>query len=79
MAEEVIETPGKQGGANARLILAGVALVALALFVFQNTDDAEVRFLWMKGSIPLFLLLLVTVVLTLIIGFVAAWWIRRHD
>ena len=79
MADEVVVQPvEKEKGLNARLVLGLVAAVALALFVVQNTDDAEVNFLWMDGSIPLFLLLLATAVLTLIITLVIIWVRRRR-
>lgn len=57
-------------------------VVAIALAVvaaFQNTQDVVVEFLWLDGSLPLVLLLLiavgVTVVVTEAIGFV---WRRRR-
>lgn len=67
------------GGLNIRLVLGGLAALALALFVFQNTDDTEVNFLWVDGTIPLFLLLLITVVLTLIVVAMGTWLLRRRD
>jgi uncharacterized integral membrane protein len=79
VADEVVVQPvEKEKGLNARLVLGLLAAVALALFVVQNTDDAEVKFLWMDGSIPLYLLLLVTVILTLIVTLVVIWARRRR-
>ncbi len=63
---------------NFRLIIGAIALAALALFVSQNTRDAEVTFLWMDGDIPLFLLLLITVGLTLVLSTVGGWILRRR-
>ena len=51
----------------------------LGLFIFQNTDDTKVNFLWMDGDIPLFLLLLITVALTLVLAMVATWLLRRRQ
>lgn len=67
------------GGLNIRLVLGGLAALALVLFIFQNTDDVEVNFLWVEGSIPLFLLLLITVALTLIVVAMGTWLLRRRD
>mgnify|MGYP001587151291 CR=1 FL=1 len=67
------------GGFNVRLVLGGLAVLALVLFVFQNTDSTEVNFLWVDGSIPLFLLLLITVALTLIVVAMGTWLLRRRD
>lgn len=66
------------GGLNFRLLLGAVAAAGLALFIFQNTDDTQVNFLWMDGEIPLFLLLLITVVLTLVLAMVVTWMLRRR-
>lgn len=78
-SENQTEAQDSGGGINFRLILGAIAAAALALFVFQNTDDAEVNFLWMSGAIPLFLLLLITVALTLILAMVGTWLLRRRS
>ena len=81
MAENETTTEPVDGGSgvNVRLVLGAIAAAALGLFIFQNTDDAEVNFLWMSGNIPLFLLLLITVVLTLILAMVGTWILRRRS
>ncbi|MGI9623985.1 MAG: LapA family protein [Acidimicrobiales bacterium] len=66
MSENKFESLESSGGVNFRLILGGIAAVALLLFIFQNTEDAEVSFLWWDGSIPLSVLLLITVALTVV-------------
>ena len=47
-----------------KYIIASIALVVLFLFIFQNTDDVQIEFLWFDMNIPLFLLLLLTTALT---------------
>ena len=50
--------------------LGGVlALVIFLIFIFQNTDDTQVEFLWLDIAMPLFLLLLLTSVLACLVGF----------
>ena len=50
--------------------LGGVlALVIFLIFIFQNTDDTQVEFLWLDVAMPLFLLLLLTSVLASLVGF----------
>ncbi|MGZ0228596.1 MAG: hypothetical protein ACKVKO_01345 [Acidimicrobiales bacterium] len=71
---EVSETKGRVG-----IILAGLAIAALAVFAIQNTEKVEVEFLWFGGRIPIFLVIFVTVVLTLIISVVAAWVGNRRS
>ena len=75
--ESEVEDAG--GASKIRLALLALAAGALVLFIFQNTDDAQVDFLWMNGSIPLFLLLLITVALTLIVAMMVTWFLRRRD
>ncbi|MGI9577631.1 MAG: lipopolysaccharide assembly protein LapA domain-containing protein, partial [Microthrixaceae bacterium] len=79
MMSEQSEAQESGGGLNFRLVLGGLAAVALALFVFQNTQKVEVNFLWVDGSLSLFLLLLITVALTLILVGMATWVLRRRD
>lgn len=61
------------------LVVGVIALAALLLFIFQNTDDAKVNFLWLDGEMPLFLLIFITVALTLVVAVIAAWLFNRRD
>ena len=79
MVSEQTEVAESGRGLNVRLLLGLLAAAALALFVFQNTDDTEVNFLWMDGDIPLFLLLLITVALTLLLTLMTTWILRRRS
>jgi putative membrane protein len=49
----------RTGAAWFGICTAGVALVVLIVFMLQNTRSVEVTFLWMHGSVPLALALLV--------------------
>lgn len=75
---EQVEVQDSGGGINFRLILGGLALAALLLFIFQNTDDAKVSFLAWDGTFPLYLLLLITVALTLVVAMMTTWFLRRR-
>lgn len=61
------------------LILGALAVIALGLFIVQNTGDQQVSFLWMEGQFPLFLLVLITAALSVIATLVVTWWLRRND
>ena len=74
---QVVEEGG--GLLSVRLVVAALAAIALVLFIFQNTHDAQVSFLWMDGTAPLYLLVLVTVGLTLVLATIGAWFLRRRD
>ena len=62
-----------------RFIVAALAAAALIVFIFQNTQDVRVKFLWLDGTPPLFLLLLITVGLTLVLTTIVVWWLRRRS
>ncbi len=78
MSDSGTDTVETRRGVNVRLIVGLLAAGALALFVFQNTDDTDVEFLTWDGSIPLFLLLLITVGLTLVLSVMVTWMLRRR-
>jgi lipopolysaccharide assembly protein A len=56
----------------AGICAAALALVALIVFMLQNTGSVEVTFLWMHGSLPLAMALLIAAVgaaiLTMVFG-----------
>jgi uncharacterized integral membrane protein len=74
--QQGVATTGRR--VNARLVAGALAAVAIVLFVVQNTERVPVRFLWFEGGFPLFLLLLITVALTLVLALGATWLMRRR-
>ncbi len=75
------ETPQVTEDSRSRvgLVLAAVAAIALLLFIFQNTDDAAVEFLWFDFTFPLYLLIFITIGLTVIISILVAWILNRRS
>ena len=65
---------------NARMVLGALAAVALVVFIAQNTDEARVNFLGWDWDLPLFLLLLITIVLSVVCTEIVSWYMgrRRH-
>ncbi|MFC6016330.1 lipopolysaccharide assembly LapA domain-containing protein [Plantactinospora solaniradicis] len=72
-------TPAASGSARTRLgptwlrvCAVGVTSVVLLVFMLQNTRDVEVTFLWMHGTLPLVLALLIAgvgmAVLAMVVG-----------
>lgn len=61
---------------------AAVILVVLIVFMLQNTGSVEVSFLWLTGSLPLALALLIAAVgaaiLTMIVGVARMTQLRRR-
>ena len=60
-------------GPSPRLIVAGVIGLLLLLFVLQNTDEADIDFLFFSGSYPLWIMVVVVAAL----GFVGGWLVGR--
>lgn len=77
MAEEI--TVNDQSRSRIGLILAGIATLALVFFVLQNTDDTEIDWLWFSWQMPKFLLIFITVALTLIVSVITAWILNRRS
>jgi uncharacterized integral membrane protein len=77
MAEEVPAEEEKSHRVG--LVFGGIAGVALLLFVVQNSETTEAEFLWFSWSMPKFLLIFITVALTLIIAVVTAWALNRRS
>jgi putative membrane protein len=71
----------RTGRAWASLCAAVLAFVVLIVFMMQNTRSAEVSFLWMHGTIPLALALLIAAVgsalLTMVVGVARVTQLRR--
>ncbi|MEV6635095.1 lipopolysaccharide assembly protein LapA domain-containing protein [Actinoplanes sp. NPDC051470] len=73
----------RTGAAWFGICLAAVVLVVLIVFMLQNTGTVEVTFLWMHGSLPLALALLVasvgTAIATMIVGAARITQLRRQS
>ena len=75
--DEQIETQEREHRVG--LIIGGIAVAALLIFIFQNTADTQLKFLWMDRMVPTYLLILITVVLTLVISVITAWILNRRS
>jgi hypothetical protein len=53
-------------------VAAGVLLVLAVVFVFENTEEAEIRFVLPKVQMPLWVALAVTTVIGMVVGFLVA-------
>jgi uncharacterized integral membrane protein len=67
-SETVSSARKKDRDVPARLVVAVIALVLAAVFVFQNTDRVETKFLFFDGTQPLWFLILVSVLLGVLLG-----------
>lgn len=72
----------RTGAAWAGIWAAAVFLVLLIIFILQNTGNVQVNFLWMEGSLPLALALLIAGVgvglATMVVGAARVTQLRRQ-
>lgn len=68
-----------RGHIDGRLVVGAILLVVLLVFVFQNTDDTALTFLFFDFNAPLWLMLAITLVISLGIGFVLGRRARKTD
>ena len=55
-----------------KLLIFLVVATALVLVVLQNTAPVQIRFLWLKGEVPVILLLFLTTIGGFILGLIVA-------
>lgn len=60
-----------------KLILLLLIVIAMAIFFFQNGQDAHVDFLWMDGSWPIWLVIGISVAAGIVIDRLFTWQWRR--
>ncbi|MEY3361629.1 MAG: hypothetical protein RL531_1348 [Actinomycetota bacterium] len=70
---------GEQRGAPIALIASGGAFVALVVFILQNTQQAEVHFLWLNVTWGIWFVIVVSMLLGAVIGWGFRFWRRRKD
>ena len=63
---------------NARMVMGTLAAVALIVFIAQNTDEIRVNFLGWDWNLPLFLLLLITIALSVVCTEIFGWYMGRR-
>lgn len=68
----------QEGTRKIGLVVGALAAVALLAFVFQNTESQKVEWLFWDIEMPLFLLVIITVVLTLVVSVIGAWVLGRR-
>ena len=73
------DRPAESGtsGPPVKLIALLLVVAALAIFFFQNGDDAPVSFLWFDGQWPVWLVIGVSVAAGVILDRLGSWQWRR--
>lgn len=78
MSDEPLVEEAKESTGIATVITAAVIAVALIAFIGQNRDDTEVSWLFLDGTWPLWLVIVIAAVLGAVLSEVLGWMIRRR-
>ncbi len=78
MADEPLVEEPKESTGLVTVIGAAVVAIALIAFIGQNRDDTEVSWLFLDGTWPLWLVIVIAAVLGAVLSEVLGWLIRRR-
>jgi uncharacterized integral membrane protein len=78
MSEEPLVEEQKESTGLPTVVGAAVVAIALISFIGQNRDDTEVSWLFLDGTWPLWLVIVVAAVLGAVLSEVLGWLIRRR-
>jgi len=76
--DEYLEQSSSSNRRVAVLILAIVLVVVAAVFMFQNTEEASVDFLFLSGQAPLYVVIFISMVLGALLAFIFGGLRRRR-
>jgi len=71
------EVEGGSSGPSLKLIALLVVVVGMLIFFFQNGEKAQINFLWLDGSWPVWLVIGVSVAAGVVIDRLGTWQWRR--
>lgn len=74
-----LELPEESGskGPRLKLVMLLLIVIALAIFFFQNGQDADIDFLWLDGTWPVWTVIGISVVAGIVLDRLFTWQWRR--
>ena len=78
MSDEPIVEKARESTGLPTVIGAALVAIALIAFIGQNRDGAEVSWLFLDGTWPLWLVIVIAAVLGAVLSEVLGWLIRRR-
>jgi len=67
----------KEGGFSLGLIVTGIVAVAAVIFILQNSDETHMEFLLFDGTVPLSLVIVISMALGAVLGWFVGFMRRR--
>lgn len=67
-----------ESGLGGGAILAGIVVIVAVIFALQNSDDTTMQFLFLEATVPLSLVIVVSMVLGAVIGWFVGVMRRRR-
>ncbi len=66
-----------RSGPSLKLVLLLIVVAAVAVFFFQNFQEADVEFLWFEGQWPVWVVIGISLLAGIVIDRLASWLWRR--
>ncbi|GMR03158.1 MAG: hypothetical protein BMS9Abin20_1527 [Acidimicrobiia bacterium] len=76
--DEYLDEPVASNRRIVGLIVTVVVIAVAGIFIFQNTDDTSVEFLFLSGRAPLYLVIVVSMILGALLGWIGSAIRRRR-
>ncbi|MDK1026276.1 MAG: LapA family protein [Actinomycetota bacterium] len=76
--DEDLATDRKSRRVPVRATLAGVVTLAAGIFLLQNQDETHMEFLGFTGTVPLYAVIVISMVLGAVMGWLAGFIRRRR-
>jgi uncharacterized integral membrane protein len=80
MGEEYDDYLERSSASNRRIVamaVAGIIVISALFFILQNTVEVEIKFLFLSGNAPLYVVIVISMVLGALLTLVATWLRRR--
>jgi len=61
--DEYLEEPSRSNRRVVIAVIAVIVVISAVLFVFQNTNEVDITFLFLSGRAPLYMVIIVSMVL----------------
>lgn len=78
MSEEGVGEETKESTGLATVVSAAVIAIALIAFIVQNRSDTEVSWLFIDGTWPLWVVIVIAAVAGAVLSEVVGWLLRRR-